>query len=83
MLRSSTVIPAGKRPFGGLIAVAEEEEQEEPHFASFLVVPDVGAYLASFRNLSDLQQIAICRGWANYLAAKNRPSEYKKKKPKQ
>lgn len=46
---------------------------------SILAAPDVGEYLAYFR-LSNENQIAVCRTWANYLAAKNRPKKYLKAK---
>jgi len=69
---------AAKRPHGGL-REPEEEEELQTDLGSFLVLPDVGAYLANFR-LDPQQQIALCRTWANYLAAKNRPTKYQKKK---
>lgn len=66
---------AGKRPHGGLDNV---DDAPIPRPTRALTRCDVGKYLSQF-DLDDEQQIAICRTWANYLAAKARPKEYRKK----
>lgn len=71
------------RRFGRLVFSDGEEEElnsvtrVKPN--NFLIKPDVGAYLDSF-DLPHTDQIALCRTWANYLGAKNRPLSYKKAK---
>lgn len=65
LLRSLAV--AGKRP----LAAAFEEEGEEQ--------PDLAEYFASF-GLAHESQIAMCRTYANYLAALTRPKKYKSSK---
>jgi len=75
LLHVSALGVGAKRPVGLLEPEDEEGDGEE---TGFLNTPDVGAYLTHFA-LDPEQQIALCRTWANYLAAKNRPKKYSKK----
>lgn len=61
---------AGKRPRGVLFE-DEDDVLEE--------TVDLGVYFAQF-GLSHASQIALCRTYANYLAALTRPKEYNVRK---
>ncbi len=60
--------------------------QKEPSFGPYegfldedvLGEPDLADYFTQWENLSDASVIAICRTYANYLAAKTRPMKYKR-----
>jgi len=80
LFQSAVGIMAGKRPASERGEGDEVDEQEElPQV--WLLKPDIGSYLMYF-HLDHAQQIAICRTWANYLAAQNRPAKYIKKDKK-
>ncbi len=68
-LRRSFAV-AGKRPMAAAFGVESSEADEQP---------DLGAYFASF-GLAHASQIAMCRTYANYLAAMTRPKKYKSRK---
>jgi len=72
-LKRTTSSYAMKQPLSLLQSALDEEED-----ADALGEPDIGAYLRQF-NLPDHSQISLCRTWSNYLAAKHRPTSYKKK----
>jgi len=44
------------------------------------VEPDLAAYFAEFEGLTEASQVAICRTYANYLAARTRREPVKRRK---
>lgn len=59
----------------------EEDEASDGNRELLRGTPDIGAYLTSF-HLTDAEQITLCRSWANFLTAKNRPLRYRTDKGK-
>jgi len=64
--------------------VVEEEEFKQPPKKRVreevsIKTPDLMYYFSKFKELSDWDQIGICRAYANYLAAKIRPGKGKQK----
>ncbi len=65
---------AGKRP-----RVCWEHPEEEEVDEEALLGPDLADYFATF-GLAHESQIAMCRTYANYLAALTRPKKYTSRK---
>jgi len=71
---------AGKRPLGGVALDDEPDERASLRLPASSV--DLDMYLSTF-DITEEQQIALCRTYANYLSAKRRPKEYRKRNKKE
>lgn len=83
---SEGCVDAGSEELARLNEDAVGVSQKEPSFGPYegfldedvLGEPDLAEYFAQWPDLEDASMIAMCRCWANYLAAKTRPKKYRK-----
>jgi len=72
---------AGKRPLGGVMLNDDQASDGQARRLPANQV-DLDMYLSTF-DITEEQQIALCRTYANYLSAKRRPKEYRKRVKKE